>query len=200
LEGIYDKLINKKKNMKNIEILKKVADLVGFTFSSTHNFAEVELEGGLMISNQTEGDFMVGDVVSVKNEDGTYTIVGAGEHNLLDGRMFITDEEGKLVEIREVEEPEVSIEVETEEMEKIEVEVPSGEMTPDMIEKIVEVLTPIVEEMKVLSEEMKKLKKDYEGFKASSAYAPLNEDKVVSNAFKADYRYQVLQQLKAQAK
>ncbi len=182
--------------MKNIEILKKVADLVGFTFSATYNFAEVELEGGLVISNQTEGDFMTGDVVSVKNEDGTYTIVGSGEHRLLDGRVFITDEEGKLVEVREVEEPEVSVEVETEEMEKIEVEVPSGELTPDMVEAIVEALTPVVEEMKKLNEKMEKLKKDYEGFKASSAYEPLKEDKVVSNAFKADYRYNVLKQLK----
>lgn len=188
--------------MKNIEILKKVADLVGFTFSATHNFAEVELEGGLVISNQTEGDFMVGDVVSVKNEDGTFTIVGSGEHRLLDGRVFITDEEGKLVEIREVEteEPEVSVEVETEEMEKVEVEVPSGELTPDMVQAIVEVLTPMVEEMKKMREKMEKLEKDYQGFKASSAYTPLKEDKVVSNAFKADYRYEVLKQLKQEQK
>ena len=179
--------------MKNIEILKKVADLVGFTFSSTYNFAEVELEGGLVISNQTEGDFMTGDVVSVKNEDGTYSIVGAGTHNLTDGRVFITDEEGKLVEIREVEEPEVSVEVETEEME---VDVPISEMTPEMVQSIIEALTPVVEEMKKLNEKMETLKKDYEGFKASSAYAPLNEDKVVANAFKADYRYNVLRQLK----
>lgn len=182
--------------MKNIEILKKVADLVGFTFSSTYNFAEVELEGGLVISNQTEGDFMTGDVVSVKNEDGTYSIVGSGTHNLTDGRVFITDEEGKLVEIREVEEPEVSVEVETEEMEKIEVDVPISEMTPEMVQSIIEALTPVVEEMKKLNEKMEKLKKDYEGFKASSAYAPLNEDKVVASAFKADYRYNVLRQLK----
>jgi len=182
--------------MKNIEILKKVADLVGFTFSATHNFAEVELEGGLVISNQTEGDFMVGDVVSVKNEDGTYTIVGAGEHRLLDGRLFITDVEGKLVEIREVEEPEVSVEVETEEMEKIEVEVPSGELTPDMVQAIVEVLTPMVEEMKKLREKMEKMEKDYQNFKASSAYEPFKEDNVVANAFKADYRYEVLRQVK----
>jgi hypothetical protein len=183
--------------MKNIEILKKVADLVGFTFSSTYNFAEVELEGGLVISNQTEGDFMTGDVVSVKNEDGTYSIVGSGTHNLTDGRVFITDEEGKLVEIREVEEPEVSVEVETEEME---VDVPISEMTPEMVQSIIEALTPVVEEMKKLNEKMEMLKKDYEGFKASSAYAPLNEDKVVASAFKADYRYDVLRQLKQEQK
>lgn len=187
--------------MKNIEILQKVADLVGFKFGS-FNFAEVELEGGLVISNQTEGDFMVGDVISVKNEDGTYTIVGSGEHRLLDGRVFITDEEGKLVEVREVEgeEPKVEVEIETEEMEEVSVEVPEevvDVMSPDVVEAVVEALAPVVEELKILTEEMKKLKKDYENFKASSAYEPLKEDKIVSNAFSTDHRYSVLMDMKA---
>lgn len=188
--------------MKNIEILQKVADLVGFKFGSYY-FAEVELEGGLVITNQTEGDFMMGDVISVKNEDGTYTIVGAGEHRLLDGRVFITDEEGKLVEIREVEEEgteEVSIDATKNKMEEVEVEVPDevvDVLSPEIVEEIVEALAPIVEELKVLTEEMKKLKKDYENFKASSAYEPLKEDKVIASAFNADHRYNVLRDMKA---
>lgn len=184
--------------MKNIEILQKVADLVGFKFGA-FNFAEVELEGGLVISNQTEGDFLTGDVISVKNEDGTYTIVGAGEHRLLDGRVFITDEEGKLVEIRE-EGAEVSVEVETKEegMEEVSVELPEGvELTPAVIEEVVKALVPMVEELKMLTEEMKKLKKDFESFKASSAYEPLKEDKVVASAFSTDHRYSVLRDMKA---
>jgi len=187
--------------MKNIEILQKVADLVGFKFGA-FNFAEVELEGGLVISNQTEGDFMVGDVVSVKNEDGTYTIVGSGEHRLLDGRVFITDEEGKLVEVREAEgEAEVSVEVEAgteEKMEEISVELPEGvEITPDVVEEVVKALVPMVEELKMLTEEMKKLKKDFESFKASSAYEPLKEDKVIASAFSTDHRYNVLREMKS---
>ena len=59
--------------MKNIEILKKVADLVGFKFSS-FSFAEVEVEGGKRLSNLTEGDFLVGDTLSLLNEDGTYSV------------------------------------------------------------------------------------------------------------------------------
>ena len=94
--------------MKNIEILQKVADLVGFKFSSvSYSFAEVELDGGVIITNSTEGDFALGDTISVKNEDGTFTIVGSGTHRLADGiKIFITDEEGKLVEIKDAEEPE----------------------------------------------------------------------------------------------
>jgi hypothetical protein len=182
--------------MKNREILQKVADLVGFKFSSFQTFAEVELEGGLVITNQTEGDWQVGDLVSLKNDDGTFTIVGAGEHKLLDGRVFITDMEGKLTEIRDVVSETEVVEVEAAE---VEVEVPEmveDVMTPEVVEAVVEALAPIVEELKVISEEMKKLKRDYEGFKASSAYTPLKEDKLISNAFNTDHRYDVLKQLK----
>jgi len=94
--------------MKNIELLQKVADLVGFKFSSvSHSFAEVELDGGVIITNSTEGEFVLGDTISVKNEDGTYTQVGSGTHRLADGmKIFITDEEGKLVEIKDAMEEE----------------------------------------------------------------------------------------------
>jgi len=193
--------------MKNIEILQKVADLVGFKFSSTHAFAEVELVGGVRITNSTEGDFLVGDTISVLNDDGTSSVVGEGIHELLDGRVFLTDTEGKLVEIRES-----ADEADTEgapgsteagvEMEEVEVEVPdmvADVMTPDVVEAVVEALTPIVEELKVLTEEMKKMKKDYEDFKASSAYTPVNEDKRVSSAF-SDHRYEVLKAMKKSMK
>lgn len=180
--------------MKNIELLKKVADLVGFQFSS-HKFAEATLEGGVVITNSTEGeDFLVGDTISVKNEDGTFTIVGEGTHLLTDGSVYITDAEGKLVEVRE--------RTETEEekvmMEEVSVEVPeevSDVMSPAVVEAVVEALTPIVEELKVLTEEMKKMKKDYESFKKTATHSPLKEDKVISQNF-TDHRYQVLKDMK----
>ena len=182
--------------MKNIDILQKVADLVGFKFG-TYNFAEVELEGGLVITNQTEGDFMTGDVVSLKNDDGTFTIVGAGEHTLLDGSMYITDAEGKLVEIREkTEEVEAGSTIK-EDMEEVSIEIPSGtEITPDLIEEVVKAMIPMVQELKTITEDMKKLKKDFESFKASSAYEPLNEDKTIASAFSTDHRYAVLRDMK----
>jgi hypothetical protein len=50
----------------------------------------------------------LGDTISVKNEDGTFTQVGSGTHRLADGiKIFITDEEGKLVEIKDAVEEEV---------------------------------------------------------------------------------------------
>ena len=177
--------------MKNIEILKKVADLVGFTFSSTHKFAEVELEGGVIISNQTEGEFMIGDVIAIKNEDGTFTIVGAGEHKLTDGKVFITDEEGKLVEIREGESEEAPV---------IEVEVETGDQKEMMesakIEELKAAIHDVLFAFEKQSKEMAELKKDYEAFKKSSAYTPLKEDKLITNAFSTDHRYEVLKEWK----
>jgi hypothetical protein len=180
--------------MKNIELLKKVADLVGFQFSK-FKFAEVSLEGGVIITNSSEGeDFLVGDTISIKNEDGTFTIVGAGEHKLNDGRIFITDAEGKLTEIRETE-GEVEVEVE---MEEVAVEVPeevSDVMSPAVVEAVVEALTPIVEELKMLTEEMKSLKKDYNAFKKEATHEPMKQDKVVAQNF-SDFRYEVLKAMK----
>ena len=186
--------------MKHKELLEKVATLVGFKFSSlSYGFAEAELEGGIRITNSTEGDFVVGDTISLVNEDGTYTIVGAGEHKLLDGRVFITDTEGVLTEIKDItsEEPGDETQV-VEEMEEVEVEVPENVadvMSPDVVEAVVEALTPIVEELKVLTEEMKKLKKDYEKFKSEASHTPLKEDKIVSKNF-SDARYEILKQMK----
>jgi hypothetical protein len=117
----------------------------------------------------------------------------------MDGRKFITDAEGKLSEISDVEnEREVEVVVEA-----AEVDVPSevsDVMTEEVIQAVVEALAPVVEELKVLSEEMKKMKKDYESFKASSAYEPLKEDKVSANMFSTDHRYELLRQMKENLK
>jgi hypothetical protein len=183
--------------MKNIELLKKVADLVGFQFSS-YKFAEATLEGGVVITNSSEGeDFLVGDTISIKNEDGTFTIVGEGTHQLADGRVFMTDVEGKLVEIKS-EDTEERIEVEVE-MEEVAVEVPTevvDVMSPAVVSAVVEALTPIVEELKMISEEMKKMKKDYNEFKKTASHNPLKEDKVISQNF-SDHRYDILKEMKS---
>jgi hypothetical protein len=46
------------------------------------------------------------------------------------------------------------------------------------------------------SQEITELKKDYEAFKKSSAYTPLKEDKLITNAFSTDHRYEVLKEWK----
>ena len=61
---------------------------------------------------------------------------------------------------------------------------------------IIEALLPMVEEMKNLKEEMGNLKKDYMSFKQSGTHSPLKDDKIVSNAFNSDERYEVFKALK----
>jgi hypothetical protein len=146
--------------MKNIELLKKVADLVGFHFSS-HKFAEATLEGGVVITNS--------------------------------GKVFITDVEGKLVEIREMESDGIEVE-----MEEVAVEVPTevlDVMSPEVVSAVIEALSPIVEELKAVAEEMKMLKKDYNEFKKSASHQPLKEDKVMKSNF-SDHRYDILREMK----
>ena len=174
----------------NLEILKKVADLVGFKFSSSYNFADAEVEGGVMITNSTEGEFVVGDTISIKNEDGTFTIVGAGEHKLTDGRLFITDAEGVLTEIKDItaEEPESEVEVE---------EGGEGEMMESSkIEELKQAIHDVLFAFEAHTKEIETLRADLEAFKKSASHEPLKEDKFVSKNF-ADERYEIIKAMKA---
>ncbi len=178
--------------MKNIEILQKVADLVGFKFSSvSHSFAEVELDGGVIITNSTEGEFVLGDTISVKNEDGTYTIVGSGTHRLADGvKIFITDEEGKLVEIKdamedgEEDESEVIVDAETEKMES------------SQLDALKAAIHDVLFAFEAHAKEIADLKADLQAFKKEAKHNPLKEDTLMSNAFSGDRRYEILRQMK----
>ena len=184
------------------EILEKVAELVGLKFQTTktEKFAEVELEGGYIVSNQSEADFVVGDTIYLVNEDGTYSVVGAGEWTYLDGeKKLITDEEGKLVEVRSGSDDVVETEATEEKMEEVEVEVPAevqDVVDEDIVQSIVDALTPVVEQIQQVQEEMMKLKSDYEKFKSEASHNPLNEDKVVSKMFSTDSRYEVLKAMR----
>lgn len=174
---------------KNIEILQKVADLVGFKFSSevvSLKFEEVEIEGGIIITNSTEGDFMVGDTISIKNDDGTFTIVGAGEHKLVDGRIFITDVEGKLAEMKDamMEEPVVET-----------VDSSSVEMESTKIEELKAAIHDVLFAFETQSKSINELRADLESFKKSASHKPLKEDKIVSTNF-SDARYEVLRSMK----
>ena len=180
--------------MKNIEILQKVADLVGFKFSSvSYSFAEVELDGGVIITNSSDTDeFALGDTISVKNEDGTFTIVGSGTHRLADGiKIFITDEEGKLVEIKDAMDDEeedgegdVIIDAEKEKMESTQ------------LEALKSAIHDVLFAFEAHTKEIADLKNDLEAFKKSASHAPLKEDKVVASAFASDSRYEILKQMK----
>jgi hypothetical protein len=191
-------------------ILQKIAELVNVKFASNdakpHQFAMVELEGGVIVSNQTEDDLVVGDTIYVVNEDGTYSIVSDGTWTYLDGsKTLITNTEGELTEIRSNEGEDVEAEkhdkdkMEKEKMDEEVVEVPeeiAEVVDADVIEGILEALAPIVDEIKQVQEEVMKLKKDYMSFKKSAEHTPFKEDKVVSKAFSTDTRYEMLKAMK----
>lgn len=180
--------------MKNIEILQKVADLVGFKFSSvSYSFAEVELDGGVIITNSAEGDFALGDTISVKNEDGTYTIVGSGTHRLADGiKIFITDEEGKLVEIKDAMDDEEEGDGEGD----VIIDAEKEKMESTQLEALKSAIHDVLFAFEAHTKEIAELKNDLEAFKKSASHAPLKEDKVVAAAFASDSRYEILKQMK----
>lgn len=180
--------------MKNIEILQKVADLVGFKFSSvSYSFAEVELDGGVIITNSTEGDFALGDTISVKNEDGTFTIVGSGTHRLADGiKIFITDEEGKLVEIKDAMDDEEEGDGEGD----VIIDAEKEKMESTQLEALKSAIHDVLFAFEAHTKEIAELKNDLEAFKKSASHAPLKEDKVVASAFASDSRYEILKQMK----
>lgn len=183
--------------MNKRQILEKVAELVGFKFDETTEvkFAMVELEGGYIVSNQKDDDFVVGDTIYLVNEDGTYSVVGAGEWKYLDGeKTLTTDEEGTLTSIaegteEETEETEVEDEVSTEE------EMGSTEVN-GRIEELKQAIHDVLFAFNEQSKELETLKNDYESFKKSATHTPLKEDKVVSKAFSTDSRYEVLKAMK----
>jgi hypothetical protein len=178
--------------MKNIEILQKVADLVGFKFSSvSYTFAEVELDGGVIITNSAEGEFVLGDTISVKNEDGTFTQVGSGTHRLADGmKIFITDEEGKLVEIKDAEEEEGEEGVVIVDAEKTE------SMESSQLDALKAAIHDVLFAFEAHAKEIADLKADLHNFKNEAKHAPLKEDTLMANAFSSDSRYEILRQMK----
>jgi co-chaperonin GroES (HSP10) len=178
--------------MKNIELLQKVADLVGFKFSSvSYTFAEVELDGGVMITNSTEGEFVLGDTISVKNEDGTFTQVGSGTHRLADGmKIFITDEEGKLVEIKD------AMEDETEDEGVVIVDAEKEKMESGQLDALKAAIHDVLFAFEAHTKEIADLKADLQAFKKEAKHNPLKEDILMSNAFSSDSRYEILKQMK----
>jgi hypothetical protein len=186
-------------------ILQKIAELVNVKFASNdarpHKFAIVELEGGVIVSNQTEDDLVVGDTIYVVNEDGTYSIVSDGTWTYLDGsKTLITNTEGELTEIRSNEREDVEAKKQDKQkMEEEVIEVPeeiAEVVDAEIIEGILEALAPIIDEIQEVQEEVMKLKRDYMSFKKSAERTPFKEDKVVSKAFSTDSRYEVLKAMK----
>jgi len=185
---------NKIKIMKNIELLQKVADLVGFKFSSVsaESFAEAKLFDGKIITNGAAGDFVMGDTITIKNADGTFSPLEAGEYTLADEALiYVIDVDGKLLEIKHsTPEGEDGGEAAVE-------EVASTEMNESsQLEALKTAIHDVLFAFEAHAKEIADLKADLTAFKKEAKHNPLKEDTLMSNAFSGDRRYEILKQMK----
>lgn len=183
----------------NIELLKKVADLVGFKFSSTtaESFAEAKLFDGKVITNAASGDFMVGDTIQIKNADGTFSPLEAGEYTLADEALiYVIDVDGKLLEIKHsTPEGEDGGEAVVEEAVAVE-EMTEGKKIEELKQAIHDVLFAFENQ----TNEISNLRAEFEAFKKEAKHEPLKNDTLMSNAFSTDRRYEILRQMKENRK
>lgn len=179
--------------MKNIELLQKVADLVGFKFSSVsaESFAEAKLFDGKVITNGAAGDFVVGDTITIKNADGTFSPLEAGEYTLADEALiYVIDVDGKLLEIKHsTPEGEDSGEAAVE-------EVASTEMESSQLDALKAAIHDVLFAFEAHTKELSNLKADLEAFKKEAKHEPLKNETLMSNAFSTDRRYEILKQMK----
>lgn len=157
--------------------------------------AEARLMDGTKVTNNLEGDFEIGQTLYVVAEDGTLVLAPSGEHTLEDGVVVMLDEASLITEIK----AEGAEETTEEEMEEIVVETPEEVeevITADVVEAIVEALSPVVEEIKTIQEELKNIKKEFNTFKVSEEIKPIKTKKETYSQSFTDYRVEMLKKLK----
>lgn len=100
----------KKSELK--DLVKTYFNLQEITVPETQTFASIELVGGMVVTNKTEEDFVVGDQLFIVSEDGTEQTAPAGEVEWKEGIFLVIDEQGIILEIKMPEELPVEEEVE----------------------------------------------------------------------------------------
>jgi hypothetical protein len=157
-------------------------------------FAEARLMDGTKVSNNLEGDFEIGQTLYVVAEDGTLVLAPSGPHTLEDGVEVVLDEASLITEIKAE-----GAETTEETMEEVVVDVPEEVeevITADIVEAVVEALTPIVEEIQTIQEELRKIKKEFNAFKVSEEVKPIKTKKEAYSQSFTEYRLDMLKKLK----
>jgi hypothetical protein len=162
------------------EAVERISELLNLKFGSSQKFATTKLEDGTEVTNNLDEEFKIGQELYVVGES-TLTPAPAGKHTTREGLVLTVDAESIIIAMEEKtteapadKEGKPESEVKDESMSEVEVEVPdevAGVMTEEVVQAVVEALTPIVEEVKVLTEEMRKMKEMYE-----KQYSSLKED------------------------
>lgn len=189
--------------MDTRDAINKIKKMLGLEFKveepKEEKFAETTLEDGTTrVTNDKEGDFELGDVIYVRDEEGTLTPAPAGEHTLSDGYVIVLDEESRLIEIRIPQSEDVGDVVD--ENASTEEEMATEEPTQTMnfeeeLKTIKSSIDQMLSLMQAQSEDFKSeidgLKADVETFKKSPETTGITEKKGVKENFTA-YRMSLL--------
>jgi hypothetical protein len=105
-------------------------------------------------------------------------------------KIFITDEEGKLVEIKDAMEDDGSEEG------VVIVDAEKEKMESTQLDALKAAIHDVLFAFEANTKEIAELKADLQAFKNEAKHNPLKEDTLMSNAFSSDSRYEILKQMK----
>jgi len=165
------------------EAVSKIRLLLGLN-EETYRFMSVTLVDGT--EAKTEGEMVEGASLMIVTAEGDIQSP-AGIHETTTGMLITVDEAGTITKIEEVTAETPAEEVVTEEVameEEVVVEVPTEVapvLTEEVVQAVVEALTPVVEEVAAIAEELKKMKAQFQAFKSEPA-----AQKVKRNDFSAE--------------
>jgi hypothetical protein len=109
-------------------------------------------------------------------------------------KIFITDEEGKLVEIKD------AMEDETEDEGVVIVDAEKEKMESGQLDALKAAIHDVLFAFEANTKEIAELKADLQAFKKEAKHNPLKEDTLMMGAFSSDSRYEVLRQMKLKNK
>jgi len=189
------------------EALERISDLLKVKFNRL-SFATTALVDGTEITNNLDQEFAIGQELYVVNES-TLSPAYEGTHETREGLLLTVDSSSVIIAIEQkaTEAPaneggDTTSTVTDEGMEEeVSVEVPeeaSDVLTEEVVQAVVDALTPVVEEVKTIAEEMKMLKEkmekynsEFQQYKKQPEKFSVNEAKKTHKNSIEDYKLEV---------
>jgi hypothetical protein len=190
------------------QAIDKIVDVLNLKFKEL-KFAKTELVDGTVVTNNMDDEFRVGQELFVELEDSVLSPAPQGEHETREGLIIKVSETGIIESIsqksEEMQEEEVVEDIEREETEDEMAEIEVSDVKPEMVDLIIEAMTPILEEIKMMREDMKKMndkftsettsiKTDFDKFKKSPDRKPVVEKPNLKESF-MDYKVELIKSL-----
>lgn len=154
-------------------------------------------DGETQVTNNREGDFELGDVIYIINDNGDLIPAPTGEHETESGFIIVLDEESILTEMREPEdeeEAEENVEEEAEveeEMSEEEEEINFADEIANIKSSIQTILDLIGQTNDTFNSQVDELKQNLEAFKDAQSEKGITERKPVNQNFR-DYKVELL--------